>query len=69
MRITRWQDIRLNKNITCISIYNTNNPKMKLREKLHLNIKIHSRWNIDLNFRAKIIKLLEENIEKILSLH
>lgn len=27
-------------------------------------IKIHSRWKIAINFRAKIINLLDENIEK-----
>ena len=32
------------------------------------SIEIHARWNIDLNFRAKIIKLLEENKKKKIEL-
>lgn len=38
---------------------------MNLDPYYTLCIKIHSRLKIDINFRAKIINLLEENTEKI----
>lgn len=39
---------------------------MKLNLCLTLQTKIHSKWMKDLSLRPKIVKILEENIGKIL---
>ena len=60
-----WQDIKTitaeRKIFSTKGLVKWNIPMTKMNLTFTPSIEIHARWNIDLNFRAKIIKLLEEN--------
>ena len=64
-----WQDIKIitaeRKIFSTKGLVKWNIHMTKMNVTFTPGIKIHARWNIDLNFRAKIIKLLEENKKKI----
>ena len=68
-----WKDLKIitaeRKIFSTKGLVKWNMHMTKMNLTFTPGIKIHARWNIDLNFRAKIIKLLEENKKKNLSLN
>ena len=68
-----WKDLKIitaeRKIFSTKGLVKWNMHMTKMNLTFTPGIKIHARWNIDLNFRAKSIKLLEENKKKILSLN